>query len=93
MDTTCTATFGHSINPHAIGELKERTRSLLAAGVRMGTIDGRTGRIHGPRLPGGALDSHCAGIAWAHDPISAARVARDPFANDPDRTTRREATS
>jgi len=39
--------FGHSIDPHGLGILTERTRWLLAAGVRMGTINGDTGRQYG----------------------------------------------
>jgi hypothetical protein len=44
-------TFGRSIVPHGVGELTAKTRSLLARGVRMGTIDGDTGEQFGPVAP------------------------------------------
>jgi hypothetical protein len=42
--------FGHATNPHGIlgGPLTAKSRWLLSAGVRMGTVDGNTGKVHGP---------------------------------------------
>lgn len=44
-------TYGYATSPYAKRiPLKARTRALLAGGVRMGTINGDTGRTHGPLL-------------------------------------------
>lgn len=59
-----------------------RMRAADAAYVTLRRMPGRgplvapydTGKVHGPRLESGALDSTCAGIPWEGDAISA-RVA------------------
>jgi hypothetical protein len=74
-------TWGASIDPHAVGTLREATRSLLSRGVRVGTVSGDTGRVHGPVDRSGIAPEtrirqrvRYARRCWAQDALNAVIV-------------------
>jgi hypothetical protein len=57
-------TFGYAVHRHAAPVLlTERTRGLLSKSVRMGTVDGDTGRYHGPE-PRTEIRGLCDAFDW-----------------------------
>jgi hypothetical protein len=74
-----------SICPHAIGAPTPKTRWLLAAGVRMGTINGDTGRVHGPyRVPGDTGDHNGYGSHYPRLGYANGRDRRSPAQREAD---------